>query len=339
MSEFILYTSDDGKTHLNLRLENETIWLTQLEIADLFQTSKQNVSLHAKNIFDEQELDTNRTVKDSLTVQKEGEREVKRSTFLYNLDLILAIGFRVRSQRGTQFRRWANTTLKEYIVKGFVMDDERLKNPQIEGSSPAQDHFSEMLDRIRDIRASERRMYLRVREIFVLAADYVPSSKDTIKFFKAIQNKLHFATTGMTAAELIAKRADHSQPNMGLTVWKGEIVLQSDVTIAKNYLQEDEVQNLNRIVTMWLDFSEDQAIRRKQIFLKNWQEKLDSFLEFNEREVLTSGGNINKTEADKKAKQQYQQFSTQRRTELEDKGAKDTLDLLSELQKNSNKLR
>lgn len=198
----------------------------------------------------------------------------------YSLDAILAVGYRVRSPRGTQFRRWATERLREYLVKGFTLDDERLKNPPVAGSA-VPDRFDELLSRIRDIRASERRMYLRVREIFAMAADYAPALPETTRFFRFIQNKLHFAVTGKTAAELIAERADSGSPNMGLTTWKSGSVQKTDVTVAKNYLRKPEIDELNRIVTMWLDFAEDQALRRKEVFLKDWAERLDAFLTFN----------------------------------------------------------
>ena len=198
----------------------------------------------------------------------------------YSLDAILAVGYRVRSPRGTQFRRWATERLREYLVKGFTLDDERLKNPPVAGSA-VPDRFDELLSRIRDIRASERRMYLRVREIFAMAADYAPALPETTRFFRFIQNKLHFAVTGKPAAELIAERADSGSPNMGLTTWKSGSVQKTDVTVAKNYLRKPEIDELNRIVTMWLDFAEDQALRRKEVFLKDWAERLDAFLTFN----------------------------------------------------------
>ncbi|MCG7904839.1 MAG: virulence RhuM family protein, partial [Candidatus Thiodiazotropha weberae] len=227
----------------------------------------------------------------------------------------------------------ANTRLQEYLVKGFVLDDERLKNPPVPGASPVPDYFDELLERIRDIRASERRMYLRVKDIFSLSADYEPTTSDTRQFFRIIQNKLHFAATGETAAELIHSRADASQPNMGLTVWKGEIVRKTDVTIAKNYLSELEIDELNRIVVMWLDYAEDQARRRKQVFLRDWQEKLDQFLSFNEREVLPNAGSVSKKEADEKAKREYDGFAARRRDALEQEGAAETIKALEELSK------
>ena len=238
----------------------------------------------------------------------------------YNLDVILAVGYRVRSARGTQFRRWATERLREYLVKGFTLDDERLKNPPVAGSG-VPDRFDELLERIRDIRASERRMYLRVREIFAMAADYSPTLPETNRFFQVIQNKLHFSVTGKTAAELIAERADSSLPNMGLTTWKSGSVQKADVTVAKNYLKESEIGELNRIVVMWLDFAEDQARRRKEVFLKDWAEKLDSFLAFNERDVLEDAGRVSREQAEAHAQVQYEQFAAKRRALLEAEGA------------------
>ena len=275
--EILLYQTEDGRTRIECRFQDETFWLSQALMAELFQTTPQNITLHIKALYEEGEADETATCKDYLQVRQEGGREVRRAVKHYNLDLILAVGYRVRSPRGTQFRRWATERLREYLVKGFTMDDARLKNPPVEGSG-VPDYFDELLERIRDIRASERRMYLRVKEIFALAADYGADQKRTVEFFKIIQNKLHFAATGQTAAELIARRADHSLPNMGLTTWKGDTVRKHDVTVAKNYLSEEEIRELNRIVTMWLDFAEDQARRRKQVFLKNWETKLEEFL-------------------------------------------------------------
>ncbi|MBN2437902.1 MAG: virulence RhuM family protein, partial [Deltaproteobacteria bacterium] len=287
--EVVLYQTEDGRVKLEVRLQDETVWLTQQLIAELFQTTIPNISMHIRNIYEEGELTPEATIKKFLTVRREGRRDVRRELDFYNLDLIISVGYRVKSLIATRFRIWATQRLKEYIVKGFTMDDERLKNPPVKGSI-VPDYFDEMLARIRDIRASERRMYLRVREIFAMAADYEPTWSETTKFFSVIQNKLHFAATGMTAAELIQLRADHLLPNMGLTAWKGGEVRKTDVSTAKNYLNEKEIEELNRIVTMWLDFAEDQAKRRKQVFMKDWERKLDEFLHFNERRVLLTAG-------------------------------------------------
>lgn len=318
--EFVLFTSGDGKTRVECRFESDTLWLSQAAMADLYQVSSQAITQHIKAVYSEGELEQNSTCKDYLQVQLEGGREVKRNIRHYNLPVILAVGYRVRSTRGTQFRQWATRLLQEYLIKGFVMDDERLKNPPV-GHSAVPDYFDEMLERIRDIRASERRVYLRVKEIFTMAADYEPSNKETTLFFQTIQNKLHYACTHMTAAELIASRVDASKPDMGLTSYKGDEVRKTDVTIAKNYLREDEIKELNRIVNMWLDFAEDQALRRKQVFLKDWADKLDQFLSFNDRDVLSGAGKITKKDADDKAKLEFDRFAQQRRRLKEAEGA------------------
>lgn len=325
--EIVLYQTEDGRTRVECRFEDETIWLTQALMAELFQTTPQNITQHLKAIYQEGELDEAATCKDYLQVRQEGERQVRRLVKHYSLDAILAVGYRVRSPRGTQFRRWATERLREYLIKGFVLDDERLKNPPVEGSG-VPDYFDEMLERIRDIRTSERRMYLRVKEIFTLAADYEPSSAETNRFFRTIQNKLHFAATGMTAAELIRKRADHRLPNMGLTSWKGGEVRRTDVTIAKNYLSAHEIDELNRIVVMWLDYAEDQARRRKQVFMQDWERKLDEFLAFNERNVLTNAGRVQKAQADKHARAEYERFAERRRAYKESLGERENIKAL-----------
>jgi hypothetical protein len=327
--EFLVYRTEDGRVKLEVPLEHETIWLTQQMMADLFQTTKQNISLHIQNIIDEGELDQEATVKDFLTVRQEGQRQVQRNLTYYNLDMIISVGYRVKSLIATRFRIWATQRLKEYIVKGFTMDDERLKNPPVAGSS-VPDYFDEMLERIRDIRASERRMYLRVKEIFAMAGDYDPSWSETTKFFSVIQNKLHYAATGLTAAELIQSRADHSQPNMGLTTWKSGEVRKADVTVAKNYLNEQEIDELNRIVVMWLDYAEDQARRRKQVFMKDWERKLDEFLAFNDREVLPNAGSVSKKAAEEHARQEYERFAERLRKYKEVLGEGESIKALEE---------
>jgi hypothetical protein len=327
VGEFVMFASDDGKVRITCRFEHETLWLSQAAIANLYQVTPQAITQHIKAIYEENELEQNATCKAYLQVQQEGKRKVSRNTQHYSLPVILAIGYRVRSARGTQFRQWATQMLQEYLVKGFVMDDERLKNPPV-GTSVVPDYFDEMLERIRDIRASERRVYLRVREIFALAADYQPSLKETTQFFQIIQNKLHFACTGLTAAELIHQRANASQPHMGLTSYKGEEIRKSDITVAKNYLNHDEVSELNRVINMWLDFAEDQARRRQQIFLRDWQSKLDQFLQFNDREVLAGPGMIGKKAADEKACSEYVEFEKKQRLLKEAEGEKDIASLI-----------
>jgi hypothetical protein len=327
VGEILFYQTEDGQTRVECRFEQETLWLTQAAMAELFQTTPQNITRHLKAIYAEGELTEAATCKQYLQVQTEGNRKVSRKRKFYNLDAILAVGYRVRSQRGTQFRRWATERLREYLVKGFTMDDERLKNPPVAGSG-VPDYFDEMLERIRDIRATERRMYLRVKEIFAMAGDYDPSWPETTKFFSIIQNKLHYAATGMTAAELIQRRADHELPNMGLTSWKGIDVRKTDVTTAKNYLTEPEIDELNRIVVMWLDFAEDQARRRKQIFMRDWERKLDEFLTFNERRVLSNSGKVSKKAADEHARQEYEQFAERRREHKEAIGEAESIKAL-----------
>lgn len=305
--ELILYTTEDGNAAIRLRAEDGTVWLTQLDMATLFATTKQNVSLHIKNILAEGELTEVATVKESLTVQTEGGRQVRRSNLLYNLDMILAVGYRVRSHRGTQFRQWATTHLREYLVKGFVMDDERLKEP---GSW---DYFDELLQRIRDIRASEKRFYQKIRDIYATAVDYDSKSEAAQLFFKKVQNKMLWAITGHTAAELISQRANPALPNMGLSSFKGTRVRQVDVTVAKNYLQQPEIDELNRIVVMYLDYAEDMARRRKTMNMAEWEDRLDAFLQFNEREVLTHAGKISAQVAERLALERYAEFDTKRR--------------------------
>jgi len=329
IGELLVYQTDDGRVKLDVRLEHETVWLTQQMMADLFQTTKQNIGQHLKNLFDEGELEQVSVVKNFFTTAADGK---KYSTNYYNLDVIISVGYRVKSLIATRFRIWATQRLKEYILKGFVMDDERLKNPPVAGSA-VPDYFDEMLERIRDIRASERRMYLRVKEIFAMAGDYDPTWEETTKFFSVIQNKLHFAATGLTAAELIKNRADHAQSNMGLTSWKAGEVRKTDVTIAKNYLKEEEIDGLNRIVVMWLDYAEDQAKRRKQVFMKDWERKLDEFLAFNDRKVLPHAGSVSKKDADEFAKQEYDHFAQRRREFKEAVGQEESIKQLEEAAK------
>lgn len=305
--ELILYTAEDGSATIQLRAEGGTVWLTQLEMATLFDTSKQNISLHVKNILAEGELAEAATVKESLTVQTEGKRQVRRSNLLYNLDMILAVGYRVRSPRGTQFRQWATTHLREYLVKGFVLDDARLKEPG------GWDYFDELLARIRDIRASEKRFYQKIRDIYATAVDYDSRSEAAQLFFRKVQNKMLWAVTGHTAPELIAGRSNPTLPNMGLTTWAGGRVRKQDVTVAKNYLSHEEIEALDRIVVMYLDYAEDQAQRRRTLTMRDWEDKLDAFLQFNEREVLTHAGKLRADVAEKLALERYESFDAARR--------------------------
>ena len=304
-SELILYQTEDGYTHIEVRLQDETVWMSQLAMAELFQSTKQNISLHLKNVFDEGELLERRVVKEYLTTASDGKNY---RTKFYNLEAIVAVGYRVKSHRGTQFRKWATERLNEYLVKGFTMDDERLKEVNNIGS----DYFDEMLERIRDIRSSEKRFYQKIRDIYKLAVDYDSNAEETLEFFSIVQNKLHFAVSGKTAAEIISERADASKPNMGLTSWKGAKVRKGDVTIAKNYLNHEEIEHLNRIVEMYLNYAEDQAKRRRQVFMCDWREKLDAFLKFNERDILTNAGKVTKEIADNLALEHYEVFNRNR---------------------------
>jgi len=328
-SRILFYQSEDGTSRIEVRLEEGTVWLPQILIAELYQTTKQNISLHIRNIFDEGELQPEATVKEYLTVQHEGSRAVQRRVTYYNLDMILAIGYRVRSHRGTQFRVWATERLREYLVKGFVLDDIRLK----EGRSIGADYFDELLERIRDIRASEKRFYQKIRDIYRLAIDYDPKADTTLAFFKTVQNKLHWAITGHTAAELIAERVDARKPNMGLTSWKGAKVRKGDVTVAKNYLNEEEIRNLNRIITMYLDYAEVQAERKQPIYMKDWVQKLDAFLQFNEREILTGSGQVSMEVAKKLALEEYVKFSRRRIAEDDEEAEAEFERTVKELEK------
>jgi hypothetical protein len=304
--EIILYTTEDGEANIRLRAEGGTVWLNQAALAELFQTTKQNISLHVKNILGDGELNEGATVKESLTVQTEGDRHVQRKITLYNLEMILAVGYRVSSPRGTQFRRWASSVLKDYLVKGFAMDDERLKSPG------EHDYFDELLARIRDIRASEKRFYQKVRDIYTTAVDYDPKSAEAQLFFKKVQNKMLWAVTGQTAAELIACRSDPKAEHLGLISWEGSLVRKADVTVAKNYLKNDELDELNRIVVMYLDYAELQATSRKTISMAQWEEKLDAFLSFNEREVLTNPGKMRADVAQRLALERFEEYEAAR---------------------------
>lgn len=306
--ELILYRSPDGLTEIQLRAIDGTVWLTQAEMAELFQTSPQAITQLIKAIYAEGELTEAATCKELLQVRTEGARKVQRSLKFYRLEVILSVGYRVRSPRGTQFRQWATTALKEYLVKGFVINDARLKEPG------GFDYFDELLERIRDIRASEKRFYQKVRDVFAATSvDYDGSSETAQLFFQTIQNKMLFAVTKRTAAELIVARADAAKPNMGLMSWKGDKVRKGDVTTAKNYLEAGEIEELNRIVTMFLDFAEDQARRRKQMHMAEWVAQTDRFLTFNERGVLTGPGRVSHQRMETIAHHAYAEFDAGRR--------------------------
>lgn len=307
-TNLLMYQTEDGQTKINVRLENETVWMTQKAIAELFQKGVNTINEHIKNIYNEGELDEQSTIRRNRIVQVEGKREVEREVSFYNLDMILAVGFRVRSHRGTQFRQWATERLNEYLVKGFTMDDDRLKEIRNLG----QDYFDELLKRIKDIRASEKRFYNKITDIYATSVDYNPSVQMTREFFATVQNKLHFAIHGNTAPELIKLRADADKENMGLMTWKGVKIRKEDVTIAKNYLSQTEIEDLNQIVTMYLDYAEMQAKRKNPMYMKDWIAKLDAFLEFNEHEILQNAGTVTRTVADQLAKEQYDIFHQKR---------------------------
>jgi len=307
--EVILYTAADGSTVIELRAEEGTVWLTRTEIADLFQTTPQNITLHIQGVCEEGEVNLESTSKDYLLVQTEGERNVQREVKLYNLNMILAIGYRVRSSRGIQFRQWATAHLQEYLIKGFVMDDARLKEPK------PWDYFDEWLERIRDIRASEKRFYQKVRDIYATAVDYSPKSEQAQLFFKKVQNKMLWAATHHTAPELIVERSNFQKPNMGLKSWKGSRVRQQDVTIAKNYLEKFEIEELNQIVVMYLDYAENQAKNRKTVTMAEWEQKLDAFLKFNEKDLLNHAGKVQAQVAEKLVLERYEEFDKRRRQE------------------------
>ncbi|ADG68478.1 conserved hypothetical protein [Planctopirus limnophila DSM 3776] len=305
-SEMILYQTEDGRTRIQCRFENETIWLTQALIAELFQVTPQNVTLHLKAIYREGELDEGATCKDCLQVRSEGGREVTRKLRHYSLPVILAVGYRVRSHRGTQFRQWATARLSEYLVKGFAMDDERLKNPPGKGQK---DYFDELLERIRDIRSSERRFYQKVLDIYATSVDYSPKTETSQEFFATVQNKMHWAAHGHTAAEVIHRRADANQPLMGMKSTRpGGVIRKDDVSIAKNYLNEDELQALNRIVNAYLEFAELQALNRKPMTMVDWIVKLDDFLKLSGRELLQHAGKISAEDARNKAEAEYARY-------------------------------
>ncbi|MDD2598194.1 MAG: virulence RhuM family protein [Kiritimatiellae bacterium] len=307
--EIILYTTADGRQRIEVRLENETVWLTQRLMADLFQTTTANINIHLKNIFAEGELQEDSVIKESLITAADGK---PYKTKLYRLEVIIAIGFRVKSHRGTQFRQWATKRLAEYMVKGFTMDDERLAEPG------GIDYFDELLERIRAIRASEKRFYQKIRDIYQTSVDYDPKNSMTQEFFAIVQNKMIYAASGKTAAELIESRAHAALPNMGLTTWKGagrgRVLTKADVVISKNYLSQDEVSTLELLVGQYLDFAELQAKRRKSMTMKEWIEKLDSFLQVNEQEILRNAGKISAKVAKQLAEDEYDKFDDNRRS-------------------------
>jgi hypothetical protein len=305
-SELILYQTEAGRTRIQCRFEGETVWLTQAQIAELFQTTPQNITIHLKDIYAARELDEAATCKSYLQVREEGGRQVTRTLRHYNLDAILAVGFRVRSHRGTQFRQWAMARLGEYLVKGFTMDDERLKSPPGPGQ---RDYFDELLERIREIRASERRFYQKVLDIYATSVDYDPSAEASQRFFATVQNKMHWAAHGHTAAEIVHTRADATKPFMGIQSTRpGGIVHKEDVSIAKNYLTETELAVLHRIVNLYIEYAELQALERKPMTMRDWITKLDEFLKASGRRVLDHAGSVSAEDARTKAEQEYVRY-------------------------------
>lgn len=299
-SQLVIYQTEDGQTKLDVRLEHETAWLTQKQMSELFQTTKQNVGQHIRSICEEGELQQESTIKKFFTVQTEGKRNVKREIEYYNLDMIISVGYRVKSHIATRFRQWATQHIREFIVKGFVLDDERLKNPD----QPF-DYFDELLKRIQDIRTSEKRFYRKITDIYATSVDYDPTLDISIEFFQTVQNKLHWAITGQTAAEIIKERADANKPNSGLTNWRGVKPRKGDVTIAKNYMTQKELAALNNIVEQYLVFAEGQAMRRIPMHMKEWVVKLDGFLQLNDRDVLNHAGKVSAELAKQIAQEQY----------------------------------
>ena len=305
--QFLVYEAEDGRVKIDVRLADETVWLSQALIAELFQTSVPNISMHIRNVYEEGELQPETTIKKFLTVRQEGSRAVRRQLDHYNLDMIISVGYRVKSHVATRFRIWATQRLKEYIVKGFTLDDERLKNPQ----QPF-DYFEELTRRIQDIRTSERRFYQKITDIYATSIDYDPTLEISLTFFKTVQNKMHWAITGQTAAEIVHARADAEKPHMGLTTWRGAKVRKQDVGIAKNYLAEDELRALNNLAEQYLIFAEGQAMRRIPMHMLDWIRKLDGFLNINDRDILTHAGKISHEMAQQRAEAEYEQYHRRR---------------------------
>ncbi len=315
--QILIYQTENGQTKIDVRLEGETLWLSQADMARLYQTTRQNITTHIQNIYEEKELLPEATCKEFLQVQNEGSRPISRQIKHYNLDMTISVGYRIKSHIATHFRQWATQRLREFIVKGFVLDDERLKNPD----HPF-DYFDELLRRIQDIRTSERRFYQKITDIYATSADYDPTDEISLTFFKTVQNKLHWAITGMTASEIVRKRADADKPNMGLTNWRGEKVRKADVAIAKNYLDEQELSTLNNLVEQYLVFAEGQAMRRIPMYMKDWVEKLNGFLSLNDRDILNHAGTISHDIAKSYAENEYDKFN-HKRIEWSDKQASD----------------
>jgi hypothetical protein len=303
-SELLIYTSPDGKTRIDVQLDGETVWLSQAQLAKLFQRDKSVISRHIQNVFDEGELSREGTVAKNATVQREGGRDVAREVEFYNLDVVISVGYRVKSHRGAQFRIWATQRLREYIIKGFTLDDERLKD-----GGTRNDYFDELIERVREIRTSERNFYRKITDIYATSYDYEQDADITHRFFATVQNKLHWAIHGHTAAELIAERADSRRPNMGLTNFRGERVRKADVTVAKNYLNTEELTTLNLLVDQYLSFAELQARQRKPMYMRDWERKLNEFLRLNEREILSDAGKISAKVSEEVAHAEFEKYS------------------------------
>jgi hypothetical protein len=303
MSEFLIYQTEGGKTQISVVLENETLWLSQKQLTELFGKAKGTISEHIKHIFEDGELTPAATVRLFRTVQTEGSRTVEREVEHYNLDMVLALGYRVRSQAGVRFRQWASAQLKEFIVKGFLLDDERLKNP-----GQGRDYFDELTRRLQDIRTSERRFYQKITDIYATSVDYDASAELTQAFFATVQNKVHFAIHGHTAAELVMLRADSAKPHMGMSNWPGERIRKSDVAVAKNYLNEDELRALNNLTEQYLVFAEGQAARRVAMTMQAWIDKLEGFLSLNDREILQSAGQVSAELAKQHAEGEFAKY-------------------------------
>ena len=308
--QFLIYQAEDGELKIDVRFEEDSVWLTQQQVAQLFQTSVPNVNMHISNIYEEEELTPEATIKKFLTVRTEGKREVKRLLDYYSLDMIISVGYRVKSRVATRFRIWATQQLSEFIKKGFLLDDERLKNPD-----QVFDYFEELERRIQDIRTSESRFYRKITDVYALSIDYDPTQDISINFFKTVQNKMHWAITGQTAAEIIHNRASADKPNMGLTSYRGAKVRKQDVSTAKNYLNEDELAALNNLVEQYLIFAQGQAMRRVPMTMQDWLKKLDGFLMINDRDVLNHAGKISHEIAKQLAEAEYSKFHTQRQTQ------------------------
>ena len=328
-SQIIIYQAENGETKLDVRFQDETVWLTQKLMAELFQTSSQNITIHLKNIFEEGELEEKATCKDFLQVQIEGNREVKRKQKFYNLDTIISVGYRIKSHVATRFRQWAISQLREYIVKGFILDDERLKNPDLPF-----DYFEELLQRIQDIRTSEKRFYRKITDIYATSIDYDPTLEVSIGFFKTVQNKLHWAITGKTASEIITQRADNTKDNMGLTTWRGLIIRKTDVTIAKNYLNEEEQTALNNLVEQYLVFAQGQAMRRIPMYMNDWIEKLNRFLTLNDRDILQNAGSISHEIAEENAVNEYKKFKQNRQRAIKGSDFEKAIKKIEDIKRN-----